>query len=95
MVAVRRDPLAVGADHQVDDLMFVASQHGDPPARRRIVQANLAIQADDEPPTIRCEDRGELPCTGPARTAMTRPVVASHRRPDCPSSEQIRCPSGL
>ena len=53
MVAVGRDPLAVGTDRQVDDLMFVASQHGDPPARRRVVQANLAIQADDEPPTIR------------------------------------------
>ena len=31
----------------------------------------------------------------PSRTAMARPVVTSHRRPDSPSSEQIRCPSGL
>ena len=38
MVAVGRYPPAVGTDRQVDDLMFVAPQHCDPPARRRIVQ---------------------------------------------------------
>ena len=33
--------------------MFVAPQHGDSPARGRVVQAELAIQADDQPPAIR------------------------------------------
>ncbi len=41
--------------------MLVTSQHGDSPARRRIVNTDLAIQADDEPPTIRREDRGGIP----------------------------------
>ena len=31
----------------------------------------------------------------PPRVAISRPVVAFHRRPDSPSSEQMRCPSGL
>ncbi len=76
--------LPSGLTSQVEDLMFVASQHGDPPARGRIPQANLAIQADDEPPTIRCEDRGDLAARAQRRTAMARPVVASHRRPESP-----------
>ena len=36
--------------------MVVAPQHGERPARGRVVQADLAIQADDEPPAIRQED---------------------------------------
>ncbi len=49
MVAVGRDPLAVRADRQVEDLMFMASQHGDPPARGRIRRGNLVVRADDQP----------------------------------------------
>ena len=74
--AVRRDPLSIGTDHQLDNLTLVVSQHGDPPARRCVVQANLAIQADNESPTIRCENRGDLRCgpsenrDGPARLGV-------------------------
>ena len=93
--AVGRDPLAVRADRQVEDPMVVAAQHGELPARGRVVQADLAVQADDQPPAIRQEERGEIPRVaaedgdGPARGGIpqagrtARPASRSAARPGC------------
>ncbi len=58
--AMRRHSLAIGADRQVEDRMFMASQHSNPPASPRIVDTNLAIHADHKPPAIPRERRVAL-----------------------------------
>jgi hypothetical protein len=75
-VALGRDPLAVRADRQSEDPALVDPQLGSLRARGRVVDADPAIQADDEPPAIRREQRGEAPRLpaevddGPARLGV-------------------------
>ena len=86
--AVGSDPLAVGTDRQLINPVFVATHRPDRPARRRIVDADLTIQANDEPPAVRCERRGELDHgpiddgDGPARRGIPQTNGLSIQRDD-------------
>ena len=78
--------------------MIVAAQHGELPARGRVVQADLAIQADDQPPAVRQEERGEIPRMaaedgdGPARGGVPQAAGLPIQRADPLPVRAVRQP---
>ena len=76
----------------------MASQHGDPPARGRIRRGNLVLRADDDPPAIRLEKRGDMALgpaedgDGPARGGVPQATGPSVQGADPPSVRAERQP---